>query len=104
MPTDTVFLQADWDSTRVPAASVRLVRDGVAGLGTQTDDKGDFFLPVPESGVFQLEVSRLGYGTSLSQPVAEEEGDTVTVEFRVRPDAVVLDPITVVGRSRHPMR
>jgi hypothetical protein len=79
---------------------VRLVRDGEAGRGTQTDDEGGFFLPVPESGEYRLEVSRLGYETTLSQPVTVEWGDTVSVEFRVRPDAVLMDPITVVGRSR----
>jgi hypothetical protein len=31
--------------------------------------------------------------------VRVEQGDTVDVEFRVLPDALLLDPITVVGRS-----
>lgn len=90
----------DTNLTRVPAASVRLVADGEAGRGTQTDEEGGFFLPAPGPGEYRLEVSRLGYETALSQLVTVERGDTVSVEFRVRPDAVLLDPITVVGRSR----
>jgi len=89
----------DINQTRVPAAAVRLVKDGERGRGTQTDEEGGFFLLLPERGEFQLEVSRLGYETTLSQLVRVELGDTVSVEFRVRPDAVLLDPITVVGRS-----
>jgi len=83
-----------------PASSGRLVRDGQAGRGTLTDNEGGFFLPVPEVGVYHLEVSGLGYETVLSQLLTVERGDTLSVEFRVRPDAVLLDPITVVGRTR----
>ena len=90
----------DVNMTPVPTALVRLIRDGEAGRVTQTDDEGDFFLPLPDVGEYQLEVSRLGYETTLSQLVTVEWGDTVSVEFRVRPDAVLLDPITVVGRSK----
>lgn len=84
----------------VSAALVRLVRYGETKIGTQTREDGRFSLNVPGSDEFQLEVSRLGYETSLSQPLRVEKGDTVSVEFRVRPDAVLLDPITVVGQSR----
>ena len=90
------------DITRmgVPAALVRLIEDGEAGRGAQTDDEGGFLLSLPGSGEYRLEVSGLGYETALSQAVTIERGDTLSVEFRVRPDAVLLDPITVVGRSR----
>jgi len=90
----------DTSLTPVPGAQVRLVRRGTLGQGTETDGEGRFLLPVPGGGEVQLEVGRLGYATARSQSVTVEAGDTVSVEFRVRPDAVLLDPITVVARSR----
>ena len=90
----------DLSLTQVPSALVRLVRNGEAGAAILTDDHGAFFLSVPEAGQYRLQVSGLGYETALSQVVEVERGDTLSVEFRVRPDAVVLDPITVLSRSR----
>ena len=84
----------------VPTALVRLVQYDEAVTGTQTRVDGTFLLTAPGSGEYELEVSRLGYETARSRPLTLEKGDTLSVEFRVRPDAVLLDPITVVGRSR----
>jgi hypothetical protein len=90
----------DVSLTRVPAALVRVLREGEAAIGTQANDEGEFFISIPGVGEFRLEVSGMGYETALSQPLRIEVGDTLTVEFRVRPDAVLLDPITVVGQSK----
>jgi len=90
----------DVSLTTVPSALLRLVRNGEAGRGILTGDDGRFLLPVPEAGEYRLEVSGMGYETALSQIVYVDRGDTLSVEFRVRPDAVVLQPITVVGRTR----
>ena len=86
--------------TPVPGAMVRLVRGNGPGLGTETDDEGRFLLPVDAGVEYRLQVGRLGYETALSRELAVESGDTLSVEFRVLPDAVLLDPITVVAHSR----
>ncbi|MGW8267121.1 MAG: carboxypeptidase regulatory-like domain-containing protein, partial [Longimicrobiales bacterium] len=90
----------DVSLTTVPSALVRLVRNGEAGRGILSGDDGGFFLPVPEAGAYRLEVSGMGYETALSQIVYVDRADTLSVEFRVRPNAVLLQPITVVGRTR----
>ena len=90
----------DANRTPVLGAQVRLVRDGEAGRGTETDNQGRFLLPLPSGGEYRLRVARMGYATALSQVLTVEEGDTVSVELLVRPDAVLLDPLTIVGRSR----
>lgn len=90
----------DTSLTRVPGATVRLVQGGETGRGTETDAEGEFFLPLPGWGEYRLEVGRIGYQTALSQVLDLQPGDTLSVEFRVRPDAVLLAPLTIVGHSR----
>jgi hypothetical protein len=90
----------DTNRTPVLGAQVRLVKDGDVGRGTETDNQGRFLLPLPSGGDYRLRVSRMGYATALSQTLKVEAGDTVSVELLVRPDAVLLDPLTIVGRSR----
>jgi len=84
----------------VPGALVRLVIQGWLDRATETDSVGRFFLSTPREDQYQLEVSRIGYETTRSQRFQVAEGDTVSVEFRVLPDAVLLDPITVTGYTR----
>lgn len=90
----------DQSLSHVSTATVRVVQGDEAGRGTETDAQGRFFLPLPGNGEFRLEVSRLGYRTSRSQPFTVANDDTVSVEFRVAPDAILLDPITVTAHSR----
>jgi hypothetical protein len=90
----------DQSLTRVSTATVRLVQDGKLGRGTETDAQGRFFLVLPGDGAYRLEVSRLGYETTRSQMFDVERHDTVSVEFRIAPHAVLLDPIVVTARSR----
>lgn len=89
----------DQNQSRVSTATVRVVLGGTVGQGTETDTRGHFFLHLPRDGRYRLEVSRLGYRTTLSQAFVVANGDTVSVEFRVSPDAVVMDPITVTAHS-----
>ena len=90
----------DQSLSHVSTATVRVVQGDKAGRGTETDARGRFFLPLPGNGRYRLEVSRIGYRTSRSQPFTVANNDTVSVEFRVSPDAILLDPITVTAHSR----
>jgi hypothetical protein len=74
--------------------------EGNPGAGTETDEEGQFFLSSSSTGEYRLQVSRMGYKTTLSQALFLEAGDTVTVDFRVRPDAILFSPLTIVARSR----
>jgi hypothetical protein len=54
---------------------------------------------VPGRGEYQLEVAGFGYRTARSQSFRVEANDTLSVEFRVLPDAILLEPLTVMGRA-----
>jgi hypothetical protein len=89
----------DRNLSRVGTATVRVVKGDAPGLGTETDAQGHFLLPLPGAGEYRLEVQRIGYMTTRSQAFRVEKDDTVSVEFRVAPDAVLVDPITVTAHS-----
>jgi Carboxypeptidase regulatory-like domain len=80
-------------------ASVSLLFRGGTALTVEADPNGRFFLDVPSAGEFRLEVSNLGYETARSQPLLIEAGDTLSIEFRVLPEAVLLRPLVVTARS-----
>lgn len=88
----------------VIGASVRLVVGDALDVGTETNAEGSFVLALPGEGEYRLEVQRLGYRTARSQAIQVPSGDTVSVEFRVSPEAILLDPITVTGHSRRGRR
>ena len=88
------------NSARVATATVRLVQDDEEGAATETDAQGHFFLSLPGAGTYRLQVTRLGYLTTRSQVFQVEQDDTVTVEFRVAPNALLMAPITVTARSK----
>lgn len=94
----------DLEAMRPILAGAVTLLSGDERLGTATtDDEGFFFLPVPESGQYQLEARRLGYATTVSQPFEVTRGDTVTVRFAVSPEAILLEPLVVVAHTSRGM-
>lgn len=94
------YLVDDSNLQPVPDAEITLVQEERRLLSVVSDAAGAFLLPIPRGDEeYQVEARRIGYATTLSQAVLVEEGDTVSVEFRILPDAVVLAPITVTARS-----
>ena len=83
----------------VPGATVALFYENGLVTRTITDDDGQFFMAVPIPGAYHVEVERLGYATSVSESLPLEQGDTITVEFRIDPKAILLDPLLVVAHS-----
>ena len=90
----------DQNLARVQGATVRLVVGEERTAGAETDEDGAFLMALPGEGEYRLEVSRMGYRTALSQAFVVPGTDTLSVEFRVSPDAILLDPITVTGKTR----
>jgi hypothetical protein len=89
----------DQTLARVAGVTVHLVISGSLAENRVTDDDGRFLIPVPRRGEYQLEVAGFGYRTARSQSFRVEANDTLSVEFRVLPDAILLEPLTVTGRS-----
>lgn len=89
----------DSDLRPVPEARVTVVLEERRLATGVTDSTGAFLLSLPGADTYRLEMERRGYRTTLSQPVWVGEPDTLTVEFRVLPDAVLMAPLTVTARS-----
>jgi hypothetical protein len=89
----------DTNDRPVAGALVGLLRGPERIWSVTTDSAGRFFLPVPLPGFYRLEAQRLGYALTESQPVEVETGLTLTVEFRILPDAILMQPLLVTARS-----
>ena len=89
------------DSNQVPVggATITVLIGEVRSTQTLTGDDGYFFVALDAWGTYQLEAMRIGYKTTTSQPFMVEGLDTLTVDFRILPDAVLLAPLLVTARS-----
>jgi hypothetical protein len=72
----------------------RVLAEGVA------DSTGAFRIRGWQAGKYQLRATALGYRTVLSAVFELGSGETFEVAVRLARDAIPLDPITVVSRSR----
>ncbi|MEX2530600.1 MAG: carboxypeptidase regulatory-like domain-containing protein [Gemmatimonadota bacterium] len=99
-----VLLDAS-DGTPLAQGVVRLLDTGGEVLvATLTDADGEFSLAAPSAGEYRLEASRLGYHTD-ERAITLEPGETLRLELRLEPDAMLLDPLVVTGeRAAHPPR
>ena len=89
------------DSNQAPVggATITVLIGESRSTQTLTGDDGYFLVALDAWGTYQLEAARIGYKTTTSQPFLVERSDTVTVDFRVLPDAVLLQPLLVTARS-----
>ncbi|UCC24722.1 MAG: carboxypeptidase-like regulatory domain-containing protein [Gemmatimonadales bacterium] len=83
----------------VPQAEVSLLRGGERLGAVVSDAEGRFFLATTYAGALVLEVTSLGYRTARSQPLELQAGDTLSVEFRILPDAILMEPLLITSRS-----
>lgn len=70
--------------------------DGEPVLSALSERDGWFRLAVPDPGVWRLEVQRIGY-ESAAREVTVSAGETARIEWRLTPQAMVLDPLEVIG-------
>lgn len=89
------------DSNQVPVggATITVLIGEVRSTQILTGDDGSFFVALGAWGEYRLEAMRIGYKTTTSQPFMVERSDTLTVDFRILPDAVLLAPLLVTARS-----
>ena len=87
----------------VPAVTVELVdTTSAVVLSVEADDAGRFVLAVPAPGAYEIAAHHDGYGSTTSAPFELEQEDTLTVEYRMAPDVIVLNPVTVTASARRP--
>ncbi len=84
----------------IPKAAVMLLGEsGAAYAVALTDSLGEFTLHADAPGRFFLQVHRLGYNNAVSGTLELTEGRTIEVRVNLRPDAFMLDAVTILGRA-----
>ncbi len=96
------------DGSRRPISVVDIRLTSVDGTSTGraiSDDEGRFRVEVADSGLFKLEVTRVGYASLTADSIRVFENDELELEIRLDLTAVPLDAVTVVTQRRaEPMR
>jgi len=86
------------DTTGVSGADLTLTDStGLLLARVQTNTVGEFRLPAPGAGRFQVSASRIGF-SEVSAVVLVREQEAVEVELRMAEEAIPLEPIIVVAR------
>lgn len=84
----------------IPKAAVMLLgENGAAHAVALTDSLGRFTLRADAPGRFFLQVHRLGYQKAVSGTLELTEGRTIDVRVNLKPDAFMLDAVTILGRA-----
>lgn len=86
----------------VPEVTVEALRENnrpAARVRSQPD--GTFVLEIP-AGSYRLQAARVGYQTTVSQPVALEMREQLQLDMRISSTEVLLDPVTVTTRTAPP--
>jgi hypothetical protein len=92
------------DDAPIPGVEVALADEaGTVRAATISDTTGRFSLDAPEAGSYTLRASRLGL-TAAELELRLAGGERVTVEVRLGPDPIEVEPVQVVGRRQRPAR
>jgi hypothetical protein len=95
----------DADGTPIPSARVALQTESGAVVHTAlTGADGRFALRAPAAGRYVLRAERIGYASTLSEPLALAAGEQVTHSLVAASQRVVLDAIVVSADSRCAIR
>lgn len=71
---------------------------------TFTDETGAFRLRAPRAGAYLVLADRSGYVRVLDGILDLDEGGSISVDFLLRPQPLLLDSLVVAARRRHVMR
>jgi hypothetical protein len=92
------------DDAPIPGVELALADEGgTVRAATISDTTGWFSLDAPEAGSYTLRASRLGL-RAVELELRLAGGERVTVEVRLGPDPIEVEPVQVVGRRQRPAR
>jgi len=84
----------------VGVVDISLLGPADAVLRTTTSDRdGQFIIGVSNEGEYRLRAERLGYETVTTAPLDLQRDSILEVVIRLSSDAILLDPLEVVGRG-----
>lgn len=94
------IVRDDMTGAPIPDARIELL-DGWGTLrrARNTDSLGNFHFPIKRLGVYRLRVRRRGYAESMGT-VLTEAYFYLNVEFRMRPNAALMAPLTLLARAQ----
>lgn len=94
------IVRDDVTGAPIPDARIELLDGwGMLRRARSTDSAGNFQFPIKRLGVYRLRVRRRGYAESMGT-VLTEAYFYLNVEFRMRPNAALLAPLTLLGRAQ----
>lgn len=94
------LLEAEGKTALAGGALYLLDKDSAVVARVQSDSAGAFSFTVPRRAAYRLRADALGYRQGVSPPLTIGQLDTVTVEFSLAREAVVLEPLVVKARNR----
>ncbi|HEX2206815.1 MAG TPA: carboxypeptidase-like regulatory domain-containing protein, partial [Longimicrobium sp.] len=96
---------ADGDGTPIPSARVMLQDEsGRVVHSALTDARGQFSLRAPAAGRYVLRAERIGYTTTVSEPMSLDVGQQATQGLVASGQRVLLDAIVVEAEARCAVR
>ncbi|MBW3629556.1 MAG: TonB-dependent receptor plug domain-containing protein [Gemmatimonadetes bacterium] len=94
------LLEAEGKTPLAGGAVMLLDRDSAVVELVHTDSAGEFSFTVPRRAAYRLRAEALGYRPGISPPLTINMLDTLSVEFSLAREAVVLEPLVVKARNR----
>ena len=89
------------DGQPVPQARISVLGAEGRMVGRTTSaENGTFSLHLRVTGLVRLRAERTGYSVTLTQPVQVGVQETLQVDVRMAVQALAVEPLTVIGRTR----
>jgi len=86
--------------TPIMIVEVSILDDGGEVIRTTTSDRnGDFMIGTDQPGEYRLRAERLGYESVTTEPLEFRRDSIIEVVVRMAAEAIVLDPLEVIGRG-----
>lgn len=94
------IVRDDVTGAPIPDARIELLDGwGMLRRARSTDSLGNFEFPIKRLGVYRLRVRRRGYAESMGTLLTEAYF-YLNVEFRMRPNAALMAPLTLLARAQ----
>lgn len=94
------IVRDDVTGAPIPDARIELLDGwGMLRRSRSTDSLGNFEFPIKRLGVYRLRVRRRGYAESIGTLLTEAYF-YLNVEFRMRPNAALMAPLTLLARAQ----
>jgi hypothetical protein len=91
------------DDRPIAQAHVAVLAGAGAGvIASRLSADGSFLFDLPDAGSYHLRVEALGYFPLTTEPLDVPARTVISLELRLRTDAIALEPVRVVGERPEP--